>query len=204
MQIFRLKELSKTRILTECAVLAALSLALSLIPGLSMPFGGTISWFATAPVLIAAMRHGSRWGIATALIYSLTQLLLGLNNFSWLPRTLIAVVGCALLDYVIAYTCLGLAGWIYRLCKSRIGGVTVSVLMTGCIRLLCSFLSGILIWKGIVPPEYADWSPWLYSLAYNAAWCVPDVVLALIALLALSRMDTLALLPEKAGEKADA
>ncbi|MDR0936286.1 MAG: energy-coupled thiamine transporter ThiT [Oscillospiraceae bacterium] len=191
-------KMSKTATLTECAILVAVSFVLSLIPSFSMPLGGTISWFSTVPILLAAIRHGTAWGAGTALVYSLTQLLLGMSNVSYAAATsLAAAVGCALLDYILAFTLIGVAGGLYKAAKTKTGGILSALLVTGLFRLLCSFLSGILIWGPYAPD---GWSIPLYSLAYNAAWCVPDVLLALIAVFALSKISGLALLPAKTNE----
>jgi len=181
--------------LAECAILAAVAFVLSLIPGFSMLMGGTISWFSTVPILVASIRHGNAWGICTALVYSIAQLLLGLSGFSYLPPTFLAWFGCAMLDFIAAYTIVGFAGALYRSVKSQTYGIILAVVVTGLGRLLCSFLSGVLLY-GQYAPE--DWPVAAYSLAYNAAWCLPDVALALIAVLALSRVKALTILPANA------
>jgi thiamine transporter len=102
------------------------------------------------------------------------------------------MVLCALLDYLLAYTCLGFAGPIAGRFKNRTAGIAVGVALTGLARLACSLFSGWVLWG-----EYAweGWPVWLYALAYNACWCLPDVALALIAALLLSRVKALGLRP---------
>ncbi|MDR2359827.1 MAG: energy-coupled thiamine transporter ThiT [Oscillospiraceae bacterium] len=195
--MFEPTKMTKTAILAECAILAAASFVLSLIPGPSMPMGGTISWFSTVPVLLAAIRHGSAWGVGTAFVYGFTQMLLGMSNVTYaLAVSPAAAVGCALLDYLLAYAVIGFAGLLYKTAKSKIAGVILAVPVTGALRLLCSFLSGVLIYGAYA---WDGWPVWLYSLAYNAAWCVPDAALALIGVLALGNIKALALLPSKSN-----
>jgi len=186
----------KVTILTECAVYVAMAAVLSTFTLFNMPFGGTVTPFATLPILVASLRHGSKWGIATALVFSLTQLLLGgMENIVAVPaKTLSAMMICAALDYVVPYTLLGFCGVIANRFKNAIAGITVSVLLTGLIRFVCSFLSGIIVW---VAYTKEGWSVAGYSLAYNAVWCGPDVAITLVACLALSRVKALKIMPER-------
>ena len=190
----------KVIILTECAVYVAMAAILSLFTLFSMPMGGTVTPFATLPILVASLRHGSKWGVATALVFSLTQLLLGgMENVVAVPaKTLSAMLICAALDYVVPYTLLGFCGVIANQFKNAIAGIAVSVLLTGLIRLACSFLSGVIVW-GAYAQE--GWSVAGYSLAYNAIWCGPDVAITLVACLALSRVKALKLVPERHAAK---
>ncbi|MDR2530544.1 MAG: energy-coupled thiamine transporter ThiT [Oscillospiraceae bacterium] len=183
----RPENMSEIKVLTECAVLAALSFALSAIPTpMQMPLGGTVSWFSTVPVLIAALRHGFIWGTGTAMVHGMVQLLMGFDNVTYAYAAgFAAAVGCALLDYVLAYTALGVAGLIFARSKRGVDGCVSAVLISGALRLLCSFLSGVLIWSSYTPE---GWNVTAYSLAYNAAWCVPDVAIALAGVLALQKV----------------
>ncbi|MDR2615282.1 MAG: energy-coupled thiamine transporter ThiT, partial [Oscillospiraceae bacterium] len=170
-------EMSRTQKLAECALMVAMSVALSLLPGPQMPFGGSISWFSTLPVIAVSLRHGAEWGVLSALTYSVTQLLLGLSNVAYLSSSAGAMALCALLDYVLAYTAIGVTGPIARKIGHGIGGLVAGIAITGLIRLLCSFLSGVLIWDAYTPE---DMSVLAYSLVYNASWCVPDVLIVII------------------------
>jgi thiamine transporter len=188
--------MSRAQILVECALMVALSFALSLLPGLSMPFGGTVSWFSTLPVVVVSLRHRARWGALAALVYSLTQLLLGASNVAAVPaRTAGAMILCGLLDYVAAYAALGLTGAVAGAVKrGGLAALTAGIAATGAIRLVCSFLSGVLIW-GVYAPE--DMDVWVYSLIYNASWCVPDVLIVIIGAVCLARVKQLALIPRR-------
>ena len=183
----------KALILTESALCAAAAVALSMITLFRMPLGGSVTPFATLPVIVISLRHGNKWGVATALVFSLAQLLLGMANIAAVPVKNIGYMGlCALLDYVLAYTLLGFSGSVAHKFQRPITGLSAGVLITGCGRLACSFLSGILVW-GPYAPE--GWNIAVYSLAYNAAWCVPDVTITLIVCLLLARVRGLGLFP---------
>ncbi|MDR1217088.1 MAG: energy-coupled thiamine transporter ThiT, partial [Oscillospiraceae bacterium] len=70
--------------------------------------------------------------------------------------------------------------------------ISAGIAVTGAARLVCSVLSGVLVW-GAYAPE--DMNVWIYSLVYNALWCVPDVLLAATGAVLLSRVKRLSLLP---------
>ncbi len=187
------QNMSKTAILVEAALMIALAFVLSMIPLFTMPMGGTITCFSTLPLLMLSFRHGGKWGVATALGYSFLQAMMGLDSIMIVP-TIWGMALCTLLDYVLPYAFLGLAGPLARRFSSFAVGTVVAVLATGLVRLGSSFLSGIILWGAYAP----EGTPvWLYSLIYNASWSLPDVGIVLLALLALSRVKALHLVPEK-------
>ena len=53
-------------------------------------------------------------------------------------------------------------------------GVTVA----GLLRYLCSFLSGIIIWREYAPETMPVW---LYSLGYNGSYMIPEIILTAVA-----------------------
>jgi thiamine transporter len=196
--LLKMNKRNSVKTLAESAVCVAAAAVLSMFTFFSMPLGGSVTPFATLPVIIIGLRHGMKWGIASALVFSLTQLLLGMSNVAAVPvRSLWNMLLCAVLDYILAYTFLGLTGSIARLFRARWVGIPVGVIITGLGRLACSFLSGIVIW-GAYAPE--GWSVALYSLAYNATWCLPDVGITLAACLLLARVRALDILPAKARQ----
>lgn len=140
------KTYSKTRILVEGALMIALSTVLSMIQIPLMPHGGSITLFSMVPILVMSYRHGAKWGIMTAFVNSLIQLVQGLGNLAYC-QTLTAQVGCVLLDYLLAFTVLGFACLIAKPFRSRTVGVGVSAFVVCLLRFLCSFLSGYIVWK---------------------------------------------------------
>ena len=73
-----------------------------------MPHGGSITLFSMVPILLMSYRNGVKWGLMTAFVNSLVQFVQGLNNLAYC-QTLTAQIGCVLLDYLLAFTVLGLA-----------------------------------------------------------------------------------------------
>ena len=186
-------ESKNVRKLTESAILVAAAVVLSLITLFKMPLGGSVTPFSTLPIVLIGLRHGSKWGVAGALVYSVTQLMLGMGNVLAVPvKTAANLVMCAALDYVVAYTILGFTGSLAKKLNNNQLGLCAAICITGLGRLASSFLSGVIIWAPYAPE---GWSVAGYSLAYNASWCLPDVAIVLVACLALSRVRALKLLP---------
>lgn len=187
--------MSRTAILVECAMMAALAFILSVIPFFHMPLGGSITLFSTLPIVVVSFRHGAKWGMSTAAVYGIIQALQGANNVA-AAGGFGAMVLCVLLDYFLSYSSVGLsgpiAGMIIRRKAKPVAGIAVGIASTGLMRLACSFISGMLIWGAWAPEGVAVWK---YSLTYNAGWCLPDVAIVLVAALALSRVTGADIIP---------
>ncbi len=163
---------SKTRILVEGAMLIAMATVLSYIKFYELPQGGSIT-LEMLPLVIMGLRNGTKWGCFTGLVHGILQMMLGFNNVMYCS-TLLAQIGCILLDYLLAFTVLGLAPLFAKPFKKRIVGVTFGSVIAGLLRFLCSFLSGWLLW-GSYAPEGT--SAVVYSFAYNASYMIPDIII---------------------------
>lgn len=174
---------SRVRILTECALMVALSAVLQIIPFFSLPNGGSITLASMAPIVLAALRHGSKWGLLTAFACSLVQMLLGgissppVETFGWF-------VLVVLLDYLLAFTCLGFAPLFARPfgSNSKIAGPAAGSVAVCLLRFICHYLSGIIIW-GVYAPEGQP--VWLYSLTYNGSYMLAETILTAVVVVLL-------------------
>ena len=101
------KSYSRTRTLVECALMIAVGTVLAQIKIFEMPFGGSVTLVSMLPFILVSFRHGVKWGLATGFVNSLLQMLLGF--YAPPAGTVAAFVGVVLLDYVLAFTLLGLA-----------------------------------------------------------------------------------------------
>ena len=156
--------------------MVALATLLSFISLYHLPQGGDVTAFAMLPIILMSFRGGPKVGFITGFVYSLVQLLLGLQNVMYCP-TLISQIACILLDYIIPYSCLGLACVFAKPFKNKVLGLSVSILIVCLFRFLCSFLSGILLWGAYAPPGQPVW---LYSLVYNGSYMLPETILTII------------------------
>ena len=95
--------------LVETAMMVALAVGLELLcQFLPSPwaYGGSIS-LGAIPIIYLSYRRGWKWGLSAGFVYSCVQMLLGF----YVPpaNTFLSIVLCVLLDYVLAFTALGLA-----------------------------------------------------------------------------------------------
>ena len=166
----------KTFVLVKCALLAALAVALNFVKFAPWPNGGTITAAAMAPIVLAGLMFGYKWGLLTGFTYSLLQMLL--DGISAPPvETVFWYALVVLLDYVVAFTVLGLAGAIAKPFSNPVKGAVVGTLTVTAVRYLCHFASGILIW-GVYAPEGTP--VWLYSLLYNGSYMIPEMIITTI------------------------
>ena len=129
------------RALTECSIMIALSTVLSLFMIIEMPHGGSVTPASMLPVLILAYRHGTKWGIGSALIASLLQALLGLKNFSYFttPGSIIALL---VFDYVLAFVVFGAFGFLRRHSKNQLTALLTASIFSSVLRYVCHVISG--------------------------------------------------------------
>ena len=175
------KTYSKTRILVECALMIALGTVLANIKIFELRNGGAVTLFSMVPFILVSFRHGAKWGLFTGFVNSLLQMLLGF--YAPPAPGLLPLFGMIMLDYVLAFSLLGLACVFAKPFKNRLLGVAVGSAVVCLIRFLCSFLSGVLIWGNL-----SDGLPaWIYSLTYNGSYMLPETVLTVVAVVLLHK-----------------
>lgn len=167
---------TRTVALCECAIMLALSVVLSYIKFFELPFDGSITLFSMLPVCLVAIKYGWRWGLGTAFCFSWFQILQG-GVFGW-GLTPIMLIGSLLLDYILAYTVLGLAG-IFR--KKGYLGMLGGIATVCVLRFVVHFLAGIILWANFEQFEafgqVIQDSPALYSICYNGVYMLPETLL---------------------------
>ena len=181
----------KTRIMVESAVLIAASVILSFIKIYEAPLGGSVTLFSMVPLMIISIRHGLGWGMGSAFIFSVFKLWMGAGNFAYVP-TLKGIIVVVLLDYIVAYTSIGIAG-AFRKCrftKNEKSNATVTtfcgVLIACVVRFASHFVNGAVVWYEIT--KNLEWNEyvqtvgmWVYSFVYNITYLGPETVMTLVA-----------------------
>lgn len=179
------KSYSKTRVLVECALMIALGTVLAMIKLFEMPYGGSITLLSMLPFILVSFRHGVKWGLLTGLANSLLQMLTGF--YAPPAGTATALLGSILLDYVLAFTLLGLAGALAKPFKNKLAGIAFGTAGVCVIRFLCSFVSGAWLWSSY--QSSYEWavglSPWTYSLIYNGSYMGVELILTTIGAVVL-------------------
>jgi len=166
-----------TKILAEIIVFVAMAGALALISHsfFGLPQGGSIN-LGMVPIFWLALRRGPKIGIFAGAVLGVVDL--AIEPFVVNPAQF-------LLDYPLAFACLGLAGF-FR--KPAVVGPIIGVVVGGTGRFLSHFVSGVIYF-----PQYAPtgMSPILYSAIYNATYMIPSIVISSIAIFLLQRSKTL-------------
>ena len=161
----------RIRALCEGAIMVALALILSFIKLFpNLPNGGSIT-FAMFPICLYAVRWGLGSGLLSGLVFGLLQLIFD-GAYAWGWQSM-------LLDYLVAFTPLGLAG----IFKGKAWGIFPGIAV-GCIgRFIVHYISGVTIYRIVAPTEVPGIGVFddaqLYSLVYNGAYMLPCALLAL-------------------------
>ncbi|MBR5543824.1 MAG: energy-coupled thiamine transporter ThiT [Oscillospiraceae bacterium] len=172
---------TKTKKLTECAVMVALATVLSFIYIYQAPQGGSVTLGSMVPlVIVSAHIKDMRWGLLACFAYSLIQMMFG---FVAPPTaTLAYFFAVVALDYVVAFTVICLVNPISKLFSNELLGVGFGAAVAVACRFLCHFATGILIW-GVYAPEGRP--VWLYSLLYNGGYMLPELVITVVLSIAI-------------------
>ena len=160
----------RTRMLCEGALMVALAQILGYLKLAEAPNGGSIT-FAMFPIILFAVRWGLRPGLMAGFLFGLLQLIFD-GAYAWGWQSM-------LLDYLVAFTPLGLAG----LFRGKSWGLFAGTL-AGCLaRFAIHYISGVTVYKILAPTEFLNWtfsSPALYSLVYNGSYMLPNTIITLL------------------------
>ena len=161
---------SKVYALCEGAIMVALATALSYVKLMELPQGGSVC-IGMLPLFIYFYRWDWKHSFLAAFAYGLLQLIFD-GAYAWGWQSM-------LLDYLVAFTPLGLAG----LFKGKKWGIFVGTVV-GCLgRFVVHYISGVTIYKILAPTEFMKWtftSPSAYSLVYNGSYMLPNTIIALV------------------------
>ena len=159
-----------TRMLCEGAIMVALALVLNQLKIFRLPNGGSIT-LEMLPIFFYAVRWGVGPGLLAGFAFGLLQMFID-GAVAWGWQSL-------LLDYLVAFTPLGLAG----LFKGQRWGIFAGTVLGSVVRFIVHFISGITIYAIVAPTELFNMtftSPWMYSLAYNGSYMAIDMALCLV------------------------
>lgn len=161
----------KVRALCEGAVMVAMAQVLGYLKFYEMPYGGSVT-LAMIPIFFYCVRWGLGSGLLASFAFSLLQLTLdGAYAFTWQSM---------LLDYILAFSLLGVAG-VFR---GRKYGVFYGSIVGSVLRFAASTLSGVYVWAEYMPDKFlgmAMASPWIYSPIYNGIYVGLNLIICLAA-----------------------
>ena len=172
-------------------MMVALSTVLSMVKIWEAPLGGSVTLFSMVPIILCGFLHGAKMGFFSAFVYAVIQLLLGIGTVAYVPEAF-AVVLCIFLDYILAFSCLGVSGCFRSLSLfksekvNRYVNVTIGSLVALLLRFFFHVLSGAVVWYSITKDggwneAVFKYGKWAYSLIYNSGFMVPEIILTLLA-----------------------
>ena len=182
------RKLTNLTTLTECAVMLALAFALSCAKIFEMPMGGSVTIASMLPIMLISVKYGIGTGLATSLMYSLTQLMQAFASANVFPycETGATLALCVIFDYLVPFTLIGLAG-IFRKIKITRNveiNVYIGIISVVILRFLCHFITGVAIWGQWAPDGMGKY---LYSFLYNAGFLSVDFLICIICAILIFR-----------------
>ena len=158
------KAVLTTKQLVYSAAAIALAVTGSMIKLYEMPIGGSVTMMSMFFIVLIAYWYGPYVGVMTAVAYGLVQFVTE-PVFYTLPQML--------LDYPLAFGALGLAGFFHR----KRYGFQIGYIAGVCGRFVFSTLSGWIFFASYAPEGM---HPLVYSVAYQASYLIPEVLVTLI------------------------
>ena len=191
--------------LVESAVMIALAAVLELVSKSIIPemtFGGQITIVSMLPVVLVAWKYGVGKGLVTGFIYSLVQMVMGASTISKmiLPTSdeyigsLLNIVLMFTLDYLLAYTVLGLSAMYRKVIKKDYVSLALGAFTVLLLRYICHITSGYIL--------FGAWAEWfftqegfyswgqtimntytgnalslVYSIVYNGFYMIPEIII---------------------------
>ena len=207
---------SKTKRLTESAMLLAVAIVLELVSKMfipEMPFGGQITLVSMLPVVLISYRHGVKWGLVSGVTYALLEMALGAKTVAaaFQPgyfgdgRMILNALIMCVLDYLVAFTVLGLGGCFRNRIKSPGLGLLCGSLVALGARYIAHIASGYILFSGwaewfFTQEGFPAWGAQLvsslsptalgivYSVVYNGMYMIPEIVITAVVSLLLARI----------------
>ena len=199
--------------LTTSAIMLAMATVLALvcayIPFLNLPFGGGFTIASMLPIVIISYMYGMKWGFFVSITYSCIQIIMDLVLGKgstiialFTPSSedymgLVAAIAILLIDYLLAYSLLGLGGVFRNRIKNKTIAIVLGVIVALFARYLCHILSGYIF--------YGAWAEWfftqdgfykignfvldvfdgkmlslVYSIFYNGLFMIPEIIITAI------------------------
>lgn len=180
--------------LVLAGIMIAMGTVLGFVKPFELPYGGAITLCSMLPVMFFSYRCGLKWGLSAGLVFSVLQLLFGLDALKGISAMM--VVGSIFLDYILAFTVLGLAGMFRGKIRNDAAAFTLGSFVSMMLRYFCSFLSGWVLWASF--NETADMQGFIatffpalgnlsgtalavvYSLVYNGSYMIPEIILTCV------------------------
>ena len=163
----------RTKKVVYGGICISISFVLSYIRILHLPQGGSITLASMFPLVLYSMVFGPVAGIVAGIAYGFLQLIQDM----WVVN-----IAQLLLDYPLAFGCIGLAGLAPTAIKNVYARTALALIIAFFGRGFMHIASGVLFF-GEYAPEGV--SPLAYSLGYNGTVILGELVITLILALIL-------------------
>ena len=199
------------------ALATILAMVCAVIPFLNLPFGGGFTIASMLPIVIVSYMYGMKWGFFTAGVYSAIQIVMDLylgkgstimalfmpNSEDFMGYG--AAVAILVIDYVIAYSLLGFGGAFRNKIKNKTVALALGAALALSLRYIAHIVSGYIF--------YGAWAEWfftqdnfysigtwildsfsgqalalVYSVFYNGLYMIPEIIITVVAAIAVSRL----------------
>ena len=172
------------RVMIEAAFLAAFAMVLDLLPSITLAPFVSIS-FSMVPIFIVSIRWGWKAGVFSGFMWGLLQVVTGDVAFLTVIQFLI--------EYFIAFACVGLAGLLAPAVQSSLENgqkgkamawMLVAVWVGSIARYVWHFIAGIIFWGSYAP---AGMSAFWYSFIFNGGAMLGSGLFCSVVLVVLTR-----------------
>lgn len=167
--------------------MVALATVLSFIKVFELPWGGSITLLSMLPICLFGIKYGVAKGLFVSFVFALVQMFISLGEVLGWGLTKGTLIACLLLDYILAYTVIGVAGMFRKKdLPGWIAGTVIAILL----RLFVHFVSGVVIWHSVgkIWGGLEQTNQYVYSLAYNGAYMVPELIFTVIGAVILLKL----------------
>jgi len=158
--------------LTVSAVSLALAFATSFFKVFELPFGGSITLFSMFFVCFVGYLYGPATGLLAAFAYSILQFLQSGGSY-------ILTIPQVLLDYIFAFTALGIAGFFFKKKHGLLIGYIAGCLARG----VFASLAGYLFWMEYMPENFPKSLSAVYPIVYNYSYILLEMILTIVVLM---------------------
>ncbi len=185
------------KVVAEIAILLGVAVVLDIVFGILsqgiFPWGGSISP-AMLPIFIIAYRRGVKNGLLAGFMFAVIQMMMtgmissgviaAIPESPYVGPGWLKLILVYLLDYLIPFTLLGLAG-IFKGAINSLKPFVLGMILAAFIRYLSHGISGVLIWG-----SYTSWfnetygtnvSPFIYSfVVYNLPYMAASLLICIL------------------------
>lgn len=171
-----------TKRMAYAGICIASSFALSFVKFKFVP-SGSITVASLVPIMLYSYFFGTVSGLLVGFIHGLLQFI----ESAWLYNAT-----TFLLDYPIAFASIAMMGIAKKFIKKQLPALTVGVLLTYLCRFLAHFVSGCIYFGGgMIETSLPHSNMLLYSFVYQISYIGPDMIIALVVIIALSLTKTI-------------